>query len=206
MHARTVRSEGSPDVLEKFTELIQSQVVPTLNTYPGFAGAYWIVDREAGKGIAYFFYESADHLKETADRAGALRESIAEQTGSRVTEVKEHEVIADTGQKVHHDATHARVTTLRVDPARRQDGIDTVKSVVIPNAQKLPGFLGGFWLNDGAHQSSGVTLWDSQASLEGSRIPVDRLRQDAAARSGAEVLSVEEFEILARADTPVHAH
>jgi hypothetical protein len=205
MHARTVRSEGPAEVLDKLTELIQGQAIPALNTYPGFAGAYWLADRPGGKGAGFFFYETADNLKETAERAGALRESIAQQTGGKITDVNEHEVVADTGHKVHSAASHARVTTLKIDPSRRGEGVKYLNDVVIPTAQGFTGFLGGFWLNDGGTTATGVTLWDGQASLEGSRTMADKLRETSAGVTGSKVISVEEFEIVARAQTPVHA-
>lgn len=201
MHARTIRVHGDPSSLDRSVDVLNSQVIPQLRQFPGFQGAYWAADRESGKGIAFFFYGSEQNLRETADRAGQLRNTVLQAIGTQLDEVKEHEVVADTGEKVHATASHIRVTTIKTDPARREDGIARIKDTVIPTARGFPGFQGGFWLAtlEGG-PSLGCTLWDSRESLDGSRSMADSLRRDSAAATGAEVLGVEEFEITARAD------
>lgn len=206
MHARTVRTEGPPESYDRTRQLLDDQVIPALQQLPGFQGAYWVGSREAGKGIGFFFYSDADKLKETADRAQQLRGEAVQAAGGNITEVKEHEVVVDTGEKIHDSATHMRVTTLRADPGRRADGIARINDTVIPQSRQIPGFLGGFWLStlDG-REVLACTLWDGAASLEGSRPVTEALRGGAASATGSEVVGVEEFEIVARAKTPAAA-
>lgn len=203
MHARTMRMEGSQEAFDRTKGVIEEQIIPVVHQLPGFEGAYWAGDRSAGKGFAVFFYSDADKLREAAERAQQMRDSGTQTAGGSITSVKEHEVIASTGEKVHSGATHMRVTSLRSDPSRRADGIAQVEGNVIPNAKKMPGFMGGFWLItlDG-REVLACTLWDGRESLEASRAAADQLRQGAADASKTEVLGVEEFEIVARAATP----
>jgi hypothetical protein len=204
MHARTVRSEGPPEAYDTMKQVLNDQVIPALEGFPGFQGAYWVGSREAGKGMGFFFYSDADKLKETAERAREMRDATSASAGGSITEVKEHEVVADTGEKVHGGATHMRVTSLAIeDEDRREEAIRQVKEVIIPTARGFKGFLGGFWLRslDGS-TAMGCTLWDSQQNLEASRAMADKLRQSAAPATGSRIAGVEEFEIVARAQTP----
>ena len=203
MHARTVRMEGSQEAFDRTKEVIEEQIIPVIRQLPGFQGAYWAGDRSAGKGLAVFFYSDADKLMEAAERARQMRDSSTQAAGGSITSVKEHEVIASTGEKVHSGATHMRVTSLRSDPSRKADGIAQVEGTVIPNAKKMAGFMGGFWLMtlDG-REVLACTLWAGRESLEASRSPAGQLRRGAADATGTDVLGVEEFEIVARATTP----
>jgi hypothetical protein len=43
-----------------------------------------------------------------------------------------------------------------------------------------------------------MTLWDSRAAMEGSRVTASRLRGEAARVLDSDVLSIEEYEVAAR--------
>ena len=203
MHARSIRVESSPDRLDRLTEAIEKEAIPALYQFPGFQGAYWFADRSSGTGLGIFFYDSAERLSQTRDRAARLRDSIAEQTGAKFTEVKELEVIADTGRKIHTRASHARVSSIQGDPSRRAETVQHISESILPNLQRMDGFQGGVWLLDlGGGPSHAVTLWEGQASLDQTRPRADQLRSQSSAQIGADVRGVEEFEIAARAEAP----
>lgn len=206
MHARKTTTKGSPDQLGKAKQVIESQLIPAAGNLPGFKGAYWLADPETGTGLAFTFYDTKASLEASAQAATKLRGDTTQQIGADVVSVEEYEVVADTGQKVHKDASHVRVAQFEFGPAKIEDGISMLRQFVLPNAQKLPGFVGGFWLADRASgKGVGVTLFDSKENVVATREQANKIRTEGASRIGAPIAEFKEYEVLTRAETPAGA-
>src|SRR5207302_9661099 len=116
-----------------------------------------------------------------------------QQIGADVVSVEEYEVVADTGQKVHKDASHVRVAQFEFGPAKIEDGISMLKQFVLPNAQKLPGSVGGFWLADRASgKGVGVTLFDSKENVVATSQQANKNRTEGERPIGAAIDQVQE--------------
>ena len=203
MHARRVRTKGSPARVQEAKDLIESKVVPAVQEFPGFQGAYWLADRSTGEGIGYFFYGSKEDLVASAGKGAQLREAVVKQLDSELQGVEEFEVIVDTGKKIHHGATHARVAEFEADAGRIDEGIKALETIVLPAARNLPGFVGGVWMIDRANGSGvGVTLYDSAENLAASREAAEAIRARSQAEAPVRVRDFREMEILSRAETP----
>ena len=114
------------------------------------------------------------------------------------------EVLANTGEKVHETATHARIAEAR-GSADAETAARQIKENVIPAVRQLPGFQGGFWLIDrGSNQGTGVTLFDSASSLEASLAPSEKIRI-ASSEAGAMLGEFRNYEIIAKALTPARS-
>lgn len=206
MHARRIKTKGSPEQVEKARQVIDGTVIPSAKEMPGFAGGYWLTDRNSGEGLTLIFYDTKEHLQATAERAAQLRADATKQIGAEVQGVHEFEVVLDTGKKVHSGATHARYVEFEPGPGRAREIVRNLEENVLPNVQKLPGFVGGFWaadLDNGV--GFGVTLFDSHANLVASRGAVKDIAQRGQERMGGAPPQVAEYEILARAETPATA-
>jgi len=206
MYARRTRTKASPDQVDAVRQAIESRTAPLASGLPGYRGGYWLIDRETGEGDTFGFYDSQENLD--ASRAGAaeLRDSAVQSVGGQVLGVDEFEVTADTGQKVHRTATHARVTELEGDPARWDDALRVVRDAVIPAVQNFAGFVGGFWLGQReTGRGVAVTLFDSAGSIAASRDTAGAIRSRAAAEAGSTIGSIREYEILARVEAPAGA-
>ena len=91
----------------------------------------------------------------------------------------------------------ARMTTLRGSAASVADGIKAAQEQVIPAAQKMSGFKGMIALADRSSGTMiGITLWDSEDAMRQSAEAANRLRSASAASGGAEIVSVEQFEVV----------
>ena len=91
----------------------------------------------------------------------------------------------------------ARVTTLRGPGDQVDQGITTVRDQVLPAARQMDGFRGMLALADrSAGTMIGITLWESEAALQASEEAANQLRSDSAAAGGAEVVSVERYEVV----------
>lgn len=92
----------------------------------------------------------------------------------------------------------ARMTTLQGAASKVADGIKAVQEEVIPGAQKMPGFKGMIALADrSSGKMLGITFWESEDAMRQSAEAANRLRSASAASGGAEVVSVEQFEVVA---------
>ncbi len=95
---------------------------------------------------------------------------------------------------------HARVTRFKGEPARIDENIRNIKENVIPNAKKLAGFKGGYWLVD---RKTGVgfsvTLFESEAAVQSSEEAAKKIREQVASTGVAQITGVERYEVIAQA-------
>ena len=95
---------------------------------------------------------------------------------------------------------HARVTRFKGDPGRADEGIRNIEDNVIPNAKKLGGFKGGYWLLDRETGAGfGVTLFESEAALQASEDAAKKIREQATASGVNQITGVERYEVVAEA-------
>ena len=91
----------------------------------------------------------------------------------------------------------ARMTTLQGSAAKVADGIKAAQEQVIPAAQKMSGFRGMMALADrSSGKMIGITFWDSEDAMRQSAEAANRLRSASAASGGADIVSVEQFEVV----------
>jgi heme-degrading monooxygenase HmoA len=96
----------------------------------------------------------------------------------------------------------ARVSTLQGPPGQLDDGIKALQEQVFPAAKEMRGFKGILALADRATgKMVGITLWESGDALRESEEAANQLRSDTSSAGGAEIVSVERFEVVA--DMPV---
>ena len=203
MHARRTVTKAPPEQAEKAKQVIETSLLPRAKELPGFGGGYWLINRATGEGLAFTFFDTKENLEASAAPAEQLRSSAVRDIGAEVVEVGHFEVAADTGQKVHRAASHARVLQVEADPGQVDEGIAMIKERVIPGVRSFPGFVGGFWLADRAKGTVvGVTLFDSAANLAASRDQAARMRAQSAEQLKAAFGEFAEYEVLTRAETP----
>ncbi len=90
----------------------------------------------------------------------------------------------------------ARVSTLRGPADKIDEGIRHVRENVLPRAEQLDGYKGAYLLVDrDSGTSVSVTLWESEEAMRASEEAADRLRSNAAEGTGAEIASVERYEV-----------
>jgi hypothetical protein len=95
---------------------------------------------------------------------------------------------------------HARVTRFKSEPARVDDGIRNIKDNVIPNAKKLTGFKGGYWLVDRKTGTGfGVTLFESEAALQSSDEAAKKIREQVTTTGITQITGVERYEVVGQA-------
>ena len=68
MFARIGTWQGSPDELERWISRAREQVKPSVQQDPGLKAAYWLVDRQGGKGLIVTIWESEEAMRSSAVR------------------------------------------------------------------------------------------------------------------------------------------
>jgi hypothetical protein len=95
---------------------------------------------------------------------------------------------------------HARVTRFKGELARVDEGVRNIKENVIPNAKKLTGFKGGYWLLDRkTGMGFSVTLFENEAALQSSEEAAKKIREQATATGATQITGVERYEVVAQA-------
>jgi heme-degrading monooxygenase HmoA len=91
MHARVSRYEGDVDRLvdgfRRQTDLLRG--------LDGFAHAYLLVDRDAGRAMTVTLWDSPEALEASASRAAHLREEATENAGATIGSVESFDVAVD---------------------------------------------------------------------------------------------------------------
>ncbi|MDR7085140.1 hypothetical protein J2X01_004462 [Arthrobacter ginsengisoli] len=86
----------------------------------------------------------------------------------------------------------ARVSTYRPAP----DSTGAPSEETVRRVLELPGCKGIYYLLGKDNKSLGLTLWDDEDALAGSRPAADRIRAETTQEQHMETLGVEEFEVL----------
>jgi heme-degrading monooxygenase HmoA len=94
MHARlSLYETDDPD------GLIQglANVTGELEQVDGFSHAYFLVDRETGKGASITIWESEDALRASSAKADELRQRGTEPSGTTIKSVDNFEIVQTVG-------------------------------------------------------------------------------------------------------------
>jgi len=92
----------------------------------------------------------------------------------------------------------ARVTSAQLKPDEVEKFTSTIRDQVIPRAQKLRGFKGGYWLVDrSTGKGYGITLFESKEALDATEEQANRIREEASSAAGLAVPAFEHYEVVA---------
>jgi heme-degrading monooxygenase HmoA len=85
MFARIGTWQGSPEDLENWIARADEVVKPKVQQQPGLAAAYWLVDREGGKGLTITFWESEEAMRASEEFRSQSQSQTSAATGAGVT-------------------------------------------------------------------------------------------------------------------------
>jgi steroid delta-isomerase-like uncharacterized protein len=96
MYARTTSWTGTPETLEKWAKDTVETVAPMVAGLPGNAGAYFFIDREAGRGLTLTLWENEDAALASDATAEKSRARTVAATGVEQLDRGRFEVTADS--------------------------------------------------------------------------------------------------------------
>ena len=76
MFARVTTTQGAPEQSDQTVRYIQEQLIPSLRGMPGLKGAYFLGDRQTGKGLSISLWESAEAMQASEARTSQMRTSV----------------------------------------------------------------------------------------------------------------------------------
>ncbi|HTI56838.1 MAG TPA: antibiotic biosynthesis monooxygenase [Verrucomicrobiae bacterium] len=85
MFARIGTWQGTAEELERWIVRGREQVKPAIRQDPGLTAVYWLVDREAGKGLIVTLWESREAMAASEQARAARQGATSTATGARVT-------------------------------------------------------------------------------------------------------------------------
>ncbi len=90
--ARVSSLEGSPAGIDEGIRFIKSQILPAAGDITGWRGILALVDRTSGRTKTITFWDSAESLEASEERANELRSEAAEAMNETITGVDRYEV------------------------------------------------------------------------------------------------------------------
>jgi heme-degrading monooxygenase HmoA len=85
MFARIGTWQGPPEGVERWAARVGEVVKPNVQRQPGLAAAYWLVDREGGKGLTITFWESEEAMRASEEFRSQSQSQTSSATGAGVT-------------------------------------------------------------------------------------------------------------------------
>jgi heme-degrading monooxygenase HmoA len=195
-HARVVRLKTEPAYTDQAIKQWTSGIFPLLKKQDGFRGVTLVGNRTTGDGLSVSYWESEQAMKNARTQVRPQAETIMSQTGSRIVEDDECEVVVLERIQPPKAGVFVRVTTVEADPAKTAEGIAYFKEKVVPVIREQAGARTALLL---VNRKSGRTFsasgWDTEKDLKASEAAVTALRDEAIKKVGGKGGKTEEFEV-----------
>ncbi|MGY0496969.1 hypothetical protein ACWZHB_00520 [Nocardia sp. FBN12] len=196
MYARSSTFTAQRSSIDRGIAYLNNAVMPNMTELDGWVGMSLMVDRATGRCIATTAWESETAMHDSRMRVRSLRDGLAEALNGQVDTIEEWEVAVMHRDHLAGASACTRCTWVQVDPAGVDSAIETFKSGLLPQLEKIEGFRSASLFVDRATgRGVGSTVWASREELDNSRAQVDRIRAAATSTMGAEVLEVAEFRL-----------
>ena len=196
MHARVVRLAGSTDKVDAGIENYASRVVPALREQEGYSGARLLVDRDTGSSMSITFWANEAAAEASFQALASIRDDATQLAGAAMQETHLYEAAVQHRPKTSEKGNWVRLTTLKGDPAKVDDGLKHFTEQTVPAFEAMPGFRAAVLLVDRASgEAMGATVWDSRADLDASASAAGQIRSTAAEVFGAGDPTAENFEV-----------
>lgn len=196
MFARSTLINAQPSMVDPGITHVRDTVMPALSHLDGYLGVSLMIDRESGRGIVTSAWRSEDAMRNSVDRASAIRDGAVRTFGAPGAEVEEWEVVVM--HRSHHarEGTWMRATWLGLDSAAVADAIETFKSGTLAKIEDLPGFCSASLMVNRAERRAVTTVgYDDRSSLEYSREGATAVRDQATRQMDVHIVEVAEFEL-----------
>jgi heme-degrading monooxygenase HmoA len=196
MYARVLRLTGSAERTDDGVENYKSRVAPALRDQDGYGGARLLVNRETGTGMSVTFWRDEAASRASFEALTNVRAEASSRFGAETPETKVYEVVVQHRPQPTEAGNWVRLTTMRGDPTKAEDGVRHFESQVIPDVSKLHGFRAAvLFLDRTTGEAMVVTVWDGKSDLDASSSQAGPIRTAAAEVMGANDPQVEGYEV-----------
>lgn len=197
MYARTSTMTATPSSIDDGIAYVRDEVLPAIQRMEGCLGLSLVVDRETGRCISTTSWETEETLAASRTMVLPLRDRAVELLGATAPTVEEWEIASMHRLHDTRLGTCVRTAWSRVPHAHVEQALDFYKSTLLPQIEKLDGFVSASLMVDRA-SGRGVTsvAFESREAMERTREQADYLREASTQEANVETLDVAEFELL----------
>lgn len=197
MYARSTTIQADPQRMDAGIAIVRDEVMPALMTMPGCIGMSMLADRMGGRCIVTSSWDSEESMHASESAVHDLRTRAAEAMGGTQPEVAEWEIAMMHRMHDGHDDCVTRVVWGMSDPARAEDNMSTMRMVVLPKMEELPGFCSvSLFVNRDDGRSAMATTYDSRELMQQATDQAMAIRQQTMDATGVEVTDVAEFDLV----------
>jgi hypothetical protein len=196
VYARSTSFNGPPSEVETGITQVRDVVHPAISALEGYIGLSMMVNRENGSGIVTTAWNTHMAMRESARTASALRDETIDKM-SATAEVHEWEIAVMHRIKHAPEGSCVRATWLKFDPSAADRVIDLFKMGVLPRAEEMDEFCSASLMvdrNEGL--AVGAVTFGTRAAIEATRDRALAIRTEIAQQSGADILDVQEYELV----------
>lgn len=203
MYARSTNVQARPEKIDTGIDCVRDDVLPALETMPGFVGLSLLVDRESGRCIATSAWDSQDAMRASSETVRPIREHATAAFGGQ-SSVDEWQIAAVHRDHRAGEGARVRTTWLQVRPDRFSQALDFYTSSVLPAIENLDGFCSASVMAQPASRRAVISAtYDSGEVLDRNRDAARSLRTTRLRDLGAEQIDICEFELaIARLRVP----
>ncbi len=195
-HARVIRLKTEPTNTDKGIRQWTSEIYPLVKKQDGFRGAALIGNRKTGDGFSVTYWDSEEAMKNARPKVRPQAETILGQTGGKIVEEDECEVVVQERFQPPKAGAFLRMTTVEGDPAKAAEGIAHYKEKIVPVIRKQSGARTALlFVNRKTGRTFSATGWDTEQDLQKSEGAVTGLRDEAIKKIGGKSGKVEAFEV-----------
>lgn len=197
MYARTTSLMADPAAVEAGVAFVRDEVWPLLRDMDGCIGLSMVVDRASGRSIVTSSWTDEHSLHESSARVLALRSRGVDVTRAQPPEVDEWEIACMHRAHETDGGAWVRAAWSRVPVAQTETAIAFYREALLPQIERLPGFVSASLMVDRAH-GRGVTsvAFESREAMESTRDHADYLRHVSTQEASVETLDVAELELV----------
>ena len=196
MFTRTTTVTAASEAIDRGIANVRDEVMPAVMKMPGFVGVSMLVDRMSGRCIVTTAWESADTMRDSRQKVMSLRDqAVSAMQGT--AEVDEWEVAVMHRKQDTHEGACARIARFRMDPSNADHGIDVYRMVALPRMDDLEGFCSAsLMVNRETGMAVSTAAYESREAMQHTMDQVQQLRTRVTEEAGAELISVEEYDLV----------
>jgi quinol monooxygenase YgiN len=195
MYARSTTMRISPATVDELVSVVREEILPMVTQQGGCVGLSLVVDRASGRCITTSAWESADAMRNSAERVRASRERVALRFGTDA-EVQEWDIAVIHRAHRAGDGAAARVVWSRADPAALDRVVDAYRDSLMPWWERTPGFCSNSLMVDRQDgRCASAVVFESRDAMGHTRDQFSTLREEFTERMGLQIEEVAEFDL-----------
>ncbi|HEY8641622.1 MAG TPA: antibiotic biosynthesis monooxygenase [Candidatus Dormibacteraeota bacterium] len=196
MYCRVIRLRGTPAKTDEAIKLWSHEILPTIKQQSGFAGATLVGNRETGEGLTVTYWETEQNMQAAKEHVRPVALKVLGTTGGSIVDDTECKVEVMERFQPAKAGAWVRMTTVKADAARLQEGAANFKANMLPALAQKPGVRSAFYfVSAQAGKIFGGSVWDTEKELQANEAAISDARRDAIKQIGGEDVTTETFEI-----------